>query len=70
MSRLEVGLGELTQVSVGVQRGSTGKFGARANLQRLEFRQAGQTPPKRSKPPKPPLCKTCGDRECVGNCRF
>jgi hypothetical protein len=55
---------------VGAHRHSAGKLGACENLQRAEFRQAGHIPPRRSKPPKPPLCKTCGDRECVGNCRF
>ena len=70
MSRLQVNLGELAQVPVGAHRRSAGKLGACENLQRAEFRQAGHVAPKRSKPPKPPLCKTCSDRECVGNCRF
>jgi len=70
MSRLEVNLGELAQVPVGARRHTAGKLGARANPQRAESRQASCFPPKRSKPPKPPLCKTCGDHECVGNCRF
>jgi|NGEPerStandDraft_6_1074524.scaffolds.fasta_scaffold179614_2 hypothetical protein len=70
MSRFEVNLGELAQVPVGAHRRSAGSLGARENPQLAEFRQTGHVPPKRSKPPKPPLCKTCGDRECVGNCRF
>jgi hypothetical protein len=70
MSRLEVNLGELAQVPVGAHRRSAGSFAAGENPQRAEFRQAANVPPKRSKPPKPPLCKTCGDRVCVGNCRF
>ena len=70
MPRFEVNLGEMAQVSVGVHRRSTGSLGARENLQRGESRQATNVPPKRSMPSKPPLCKTCGDRECVGNCRF
>jgi hypothetical protein len=70
MSRLEVNLGELAQVAVGAHHASAGELGAHVNSQRAAFRRAGQVPGKRSKPPKPPLCKTCGDRECVGNCRF
>jgi len=70
MPRLEVNLGELAQVPVGVHYRSTGSMGVRENPQRAEFRQAGFVPPKRPKLPKRPLCKTCGDRVCVGNCRF
>jgi hypothetical protein len=68
MPRLEVNLGELAQVPVGAHRRSAGKLGACENLPRAESRAEGHL--KRSKPPRPPLCKTCGDRECVGNCRF
>ena len=70
MSRLEVNLGELAQVPVGAHRRSAGKLDACENLQRAESRLAGHVLLKRSKPPKPPLCKTCGDHVCVGNCRF
>jgi hypothetical protein len=70
MSRLEVNLGELTQVSVGARYRSAGSFAASENPQHGESRHAGYVPPKRPKRPKPPLCKTCGDRVCVGNCRF
>ena len=70
MPRLEVNLGELTQVPVGVHRRSAGKLGACENLRRAESRQEGYVQLKRSRPPRPPLCKTCGDRQCVGNCRF
>jgi hypothetical protein len=70
MSRLEVNLGELTQIPVGVHHRSAGSLGVRESAQLADFRQAGYVPPKRPKRPKQPLCKTCGDRVCVGNCRF
>ena len=69
MPRAEVNLGGLTQVSVGVHYRSTGPFGVRENPQRAESRHAAYVP-KRPKLPKRPRCKTCGDRVCVGNCRF
>jgi hypothetical protein len=70
MSRLEVSLGELAQVAVGAHHRSAGSLGVRESPQLADFRQARHVPPARPKPPKRPLCKTCGDRVCVGNCRF
>jgi hypothetical protein len=70
MSRLEVNLGELAQIPVGVHHRSAGSLGVRESPQLADFRQAGHVPVARPKLPKRPLCKTCGDRVCVGNCRF
>ena len=64
MPRGEVNLGEMAQSLVGAMRGSYGSFGARGNPQDAESGQVGYVPPKR------PLCKTCADRECVGDCKY
>jgi hypothetical protein len=66
MPRMEANLGELAQFPVGVRYRSNRSSGARENPPRAESRQAGHAPPKL---PKRPLCKTCGDRVCVGNCK-
>jgi hypothetical protein len=67
MPRVEVNLGEMAQPLVGAMRGSYGSFEARGNPQSAASRQVGYAPPK---PPKRPRCKTCADRECVGDCKY
>jgi hypothetical protein len=66
MPRTEVNLGD----GVGVQYHSPGSFGARENPQRTESRYVGFVLAKPPKPPKRPCCKTCGDRGCVGHCKY
>ena len=66
MPRTEVNLGEVA----GAQYRSPGSFGARKNPQHVESRQVGFVLASRPKPPKRPCCKTCGDRGCVGNCKY
>jgi hypothetical protein len=67
MPRGEVNLGEMAQSLVGAMRGSYGSFGARGNPRGGASRQVAPVP---AKPPKRPLCKTCADRECVGDCKY
>ena len=70
MPRVEVDLGEMAQPLVGAIRSSCGLFGTRGNPKGAESRQArqaGYVPPK---PRQRPCCKTCGDRGCVGHCKF
>jgi hypothetical protein len=67
MPQVEVNLGQMAQMSGGASYCSIGSFGRCENPRSAEFGMAGQVP---RKPPKPPLCKTCHDRECVGNCRY
>jgi hypothetical protein len=70
MPRMEANLGEIAHPPVGGMRSPYGSFGVRENPQRMESRHAGCVPSQRPKPPKQPLCKTCNDRVCVGNCRY
>jgi hypothetical protein len=67
MPRLEVNLGEMPQPVAGAIRSTFGSSGATVP-RRGESHPKGFVPLKQ--PPKPPCCKTCKDRGCVGHCKF